>query len=70
MSSDWPIKSKTYSALDQATGYLHNRRSIRWPKVRSAEVGGNNNVWISSKSEGSTPTQKLLPVSEFGHNVE
>lgn len=39
MSSDWPIKSETYSALDQATGYLHNRRRIRWPKVRSAGRG-------------------------------
>jgi len=39
MSSDWSIKSETYSALDQATGYLHNRHRIRWPKVRSARRG-------------------------------
>ena len=70
MSSDWSIKSETYSALDQATGDLHNRRRIRWPKVHSAGEGGNSNVRISSNSEDNTPTVKLLPVSELGSKFE
>jgi len=32
--------------------------------------GGNNNICVSSNSEYNTPTQKLLPVSKFGHCVQ
>jgi len=32
--------------------------------------GGNNNICVSSNSEDNTPAQKLLPVSNFGPNVQ